>query len=75
MPAFTLETAQARLAAYLTAEEKVLVGQAGSIEGRSVTLADLDSIQAGIKLWAARVTDLENRAVGIGRCRNVSPRW
>lgn len=75
MPAITLETAQAQLAAYLAAEEKVLLGQSGTVDGRSLTLADLDSIQRGIKLWEQRVDVLQNKALGRGRCRTVSARW
>lgn len=76
MAAFTLETAQAQLAAYLAAEEKVLLGQSASLpNGNQLTLADLGAVQAGVKLWAARVAELENRAAGRTRCRTVAPRW
>lgn len=76
MPAITLETAQAQLAAYLVAEEKALLAQsAGNSNGNQVTLAELASIQAGIKLWESRVNVLENKAAGRGRCRTVAPSW
>lgn len=75
MPAITLETAQAQLAAYLAAEEKVLTGQSATIDGRTLQLADLASIQRGVKLWEQRVDVLENKALGRGRCRTVSARW
>lgn len=76
MPAITLETAQAKLAAYLAAEEKVLTGQSATLpNGNQLTLADLSKIQAGVKLWEGRVDVLLNSAAGRGRCRTVSPRW
>lgn len=75
MPAITLETAQASLAAYLAAEEKVLTGQSATVDGRTLQMADLASIQRGVKLWEQRVNVLENKALGRGRCRTVSPRW
>jgi len=75
MPAITLETAQASLAAYLAAEEKVLTGQSATVDGRTLQMADLNAIQRGVKLWEQRVNVLENKALGRGRCRTVSPRW
>ena len=76
MPAITLETAQAQLAAYLAAEEKVLLGQSATLpNGNHLTLADLSKIQAGVKLWEGRVDVLLNKATGRGRCRTVSARW
>ena len=75
MPAITLETAQAQLAAYLAAEEKVLLGQSATVDGRTLQLADLNAIQRGIKLWESRVDVLENKSLGRGRCRTVAPGW
>jgi len=43
------------VALYITAEKKVLAGQAYSIDGRSVTRADLPSIRQGRKEWEAKV--------------------
>jgi len=59
MAALTLEIAQAKLTAYLNAEEKVLLNQAVDIEGSKVTFADLAQIQAGVRLWSGRVAQLE----------------
>ena len=57
--ALTLEQAQARLQAYLDAEEAVLTGQAYRMDmggsSRQLTRADLSSIQKGISLWEGRV--------------------
>jgi len=76
MSGITLAQAETQLAAYLAAEEKVLLGQSAQLaNGNQLTLADLASIQAGIKLWNGRVAELSNRASGRGRCRNVSPGW
>lgn len=76
MPAITLETAQAKLAAYLAAEEKILTGQSAQLaNGNQLTMADLSKVQAGVKLWEQRVDVLENKALGRGRCRTVSARW
>lgn len=76
MPAITLETAQAKLASYLAAEEKILTGQSATLpNGNQLTLADLSKVQEGVKLWAARVDELQNRASGRGRCRTVAPGW
>jgi len=76
MSAFTLEQAQAQLDAYIAAETKVLGGQSAQLpNGNQLTLADLATIQAGIKLWAQRVNELSNRAAGRTRCRTVSPGW
>lgn len=67
----TLATAEAQLALYLAAEEKVLSGQSYEIAGRRLTRADLTSIQAGIATWDARVKQLASRAAGAGRGRTV----
>ena len=50
----TLEMCQEKLKMYLKAEEKVLLGQAYSIDGKEVTRADLEMIQRGIKLYEER---------------------
>lgn len=77
MPAITLDQAQAQLAAYLAAEEKLLTGgQSATLpNGNQLTLAELSQVQAGIKLWESRVNALEQTSLGRRRCRNVSPGW
>lgn len=75
MAAITLETAQAQLDAYIAAETKVLLGQAATVDGRTLTLADLNAIQRGIALWASRVDVATHAASGRGRCRTVAPGW
>ena len=58
MAGITLEIAEARLTAYLAAEEAVMAGQRYVIDiggnRREVTRADLAAIQAGITLWNGR---------------------
>jgi len=58
MAGITIEQAQAKLDEYLAAETAVLTNQAYTIAGRSVTRADLDSIQKGIELWNNRVIEI-----------------
>lgn len=75
MPGITLEQAEARLTAYMAAEEAVLAGQsyklnAGGVE-REVRKADLAAIQAGVSLWQSRVNRL-SRTSGI-RTAQVIP--
>lgn len=70
----TLAQAQAQLALYLAAEEKVLAGQSYEIAGRRMTRADLETIQAGITAWDARVKQLSRSASGRGRHVTMVPR-
>jgi len=71
MAGITLEQAQAQLDAHLAAETAVLTGQKYEIGGRSLTRANLDTIQAGITLWNGRVQSLSRRSQG--RSRGVVP--
>lgn len=73
MAGITLAQAEAQLALYLAAEEAVLAKQSYSIAGRSLTMADLASIQAGIKIWNDRATALGTTAEGRGRLRTIVP--
>lgn len=73
MPGITLEQAEARLTAYLAAEEAVLTGQAYRMGERMLTRADLDSIQRGIEIWAARAKALGSATAGRGRARSIVP--
>jgi hypothetical protein len=71
MAGITLAQAEAQLALYLTAEEKVLSGQEYEIAGRKLKRADIDVIQQGIKTWDERVKQLSASASGRGRMRTV----
>ena len=74
MPAITLERAQAQLELYLAAEAAVLAKQSYEISGRKLTLADLDSIQAGIKIWSDRVDSASASALGRSRAITITSR-
>jgi hypothetical protein len=71
MAGITLEQAEAQLALYLAAEEKVLSGQSYEIAGRKLTRADLATIQSGITTWDARVKQFSARASRTGRTRTI----
>lgn len=74
MAGITLEQAEAKLAEYLAAETAVLAGQSVSVEGRSLALADLDSIQRGIEVWDSRVKAITTAASGPAvRSRSIRP--
>lgn len=73
MAGITLEQAEARLAEYLSAEQAVLTNQSYTIGGRSLTRADLATIQEGIKLWDERAKQLGALAVGRTRARTIVP--
>lgn len=75
MAGITLAQAETKLAEYLTAETKVLKGQAFTIDGESLTRANLDLIQRGIDNWNKRVQNLSAAASGRGRARTVAPGW
>jgi hypothetical protein len=76
MAGITLAQAEAKLAAYLAAEEAVLNGQSVRHEsGRSLTMADLGEIRRGVDTWDAKVKSLSAAASGRGRSRPVAPGW
>lgn len=75
MAGITLAQAEAKLQAYLDAETKVLKGQAVSIDGETLTRANLEIIQRGIDAWNKRVQNLAAASGGRGRARSVSPGW
>lgn len=65
MAAWTLTFAKQRLLEYLTAEQKVLDGQAYIIAGRSMTRADLTAIQKGIDKWRREVNRIEGGGIRV----------
>jgi hypothetical protein len=73
LPAITLAQAEAQLALYLAAEQKVLTGQSYEIAGRKLTRANLAEIHQGVEIWQARVVTLTNKAAGRSRARTVVP--
>jgi hypothetical protein len=56
--------AEAKLALWLDAEEKIAGGQAYSIAGRSLTRADLKSIRETVDYWDKKVISLSRGANG-----------
>ncbi len=73
MAGITLADAQAQLAAWLAASTAVATGQSYTIEGRSLTRADLDAINRSIDKWDQRVQALSLRSSGRGRSRVPRP--
>ena len=71
MAGITAAQAETKLAEYLAAESKVLLGQMVEIDGQRLTRADLPAIQAGVKLWDARCRTLGGKLVQV---RQVIPR-
>ncbi|MCC2673059.1 MAG: hypothetical protein K0R58_6 [Ramlibacter sp.] len=74
MAGITLEHAEAQLALYLAAEEKVLAGQSYEIAGRKLTRANLKDIQEGIASWDSRVKTLSAGTRGRSRAITMVPR-
>lgn len=58
MAGITAEQAEAQLATYLAAETAVLAGQSYSMNGRTLTRADLADIQQGVKIWDQRAKSI-----------------
>lgn len=72
MAGITLDIAQARLTAYLAAEEKLLTGHLSvKINDKEFRRSELSQIQAGVALWNSRVQSLSAAAPG-GRPRTLS---
>lgn len=75
MAGITLAQAEAQLQKYLDAEDKILKGQRVEVDGKSLTRANLEQVQAGISAWDKRVKELAGAAAGRGRARTVQPGW
>lgn len=58
MAGITLAQAEAKLQTWLDAEDKVAAGQSYSINGRSLTRADLGEIRNTIDYWEKKVQRL-----------------
>lgn len=75
MAGLTLAQAEAKLSEYLTAESKVLAKQSYSIDGRSLTYANLSEIRAGINHWDSVCKRLAVRGTrGNIRARSLTSR-
>lgn len=73
MAGITLEQAEAKLALYLTALDKIVLKQKVEIDGESLTRANLADVERAIDLWDRRVKQLSAAASGRGRMRTVTP--
>lgn len=60
MAGITLAQAEAKLATWLEAEDKVASGQSYSIGGRSLTRADARLIGERVEYWDRKVKSLSN---------------
>ena len=65
MAGITQKQAEDRLNEYMTAEQKVLLGQSYNIGGRTFTRADLGTIQEGIRIWNQRVKKLARKGLAV----------
>lgn len=65
MAGITAAQAQAQLDLYLAAETAVLASQSYEIAGRKLTRANLQEIQAGVKLWNQRATALARGGLSV----------
>ncbi len=76
MPAFTLQEAKDRLAAWMEADAALAAGtQSYEIYGRKLTRVDAEQIRHNIKFWADYVNKIENAEAGRGgiRIRQIIP--
>jgi len=67
MAGITLEQAEEKLTAYLTALDRVLTNQSYSIAGRSYTRADIEAIEDGIQIWDRQVKRLSRGGLYVKR--------
>lgn len=73
MAGITLEQAQAKLDAWLAADDAVAKGQAYSVGGRSFTRADAAVIRENIDYWERKVARLSGGGNGGMRVRYGTP--
>jgi len=71
MAGITLAQAEAKLALYLSALDKIILGQKVEIDGQSLTRANLDDVERAINSWDQRVKQLSAAVSGRGRSRTV----
>lgn len=71
MAGITLAQAEAKLALYLSALDKIVIGQKVEIDGQALTRANLADVERAISSWDQRVKQLSATAVGRGRARTV----
>ena len=72
MAGITLAQAEAKLTAYLTAENDILTrGQSAAIKGRNLTRASLAEVREGVTYWQGMVQNLTRGGI---RGRRVVPK-
>jgi hypothetical protein len=71
MAGITLAQAESKLALYLSALDKIILGQKVEIDGQSLTRANLSDVEAAINSWDRRVKHLASTAAGRGRARTI----
>lgn len=71
MAGITLAQAEAKLALYLSALDKIVIGQKVEIDGQALTRANLADVERAINSWDQLVKQLAARADGRGRARTV----
>lgn len=71
MTAISLAQAQAKLALWMEADERVAAGQSFTIAGRSLSRVDAAEIRENISFWEAKVQKIEASASGRRRTRYV----
>lgn len=59
------ETAKQKLDMWLKAEDAIALSQSYTIEGRSLTRADLSQVREAIEYWGNLVSKMENGVCGI----------
>lgn len=65
MAGITLAEAEAKLAIWMAADDKVASGQSYSIGGRSLSRADAKMIQENIKFWDRKVKELTDGGIRV----------
>lgn len=73
MAGITIAQAEAKLALYLSALDKIILGQKVEIDGQALTRANLADVESAINSWDQRVKQLSNSAAGRGRARVIFP--
>jgi hypothetical protein len=73
MAGITLAQAEAKLALYLDALDKIILKQKVEIDGQALTRANLADVEQAIAMWDKRVKQLSVTAAGRGRMRTITP--
>jgi hypothetical protein len=65
MPTMTLAQAEAALAAWIAADRAVAQGQSYTIDGRSMTLANADTISKKIQFYERQISRLTHKGIKV----------